>query len=38
MHENFQTKHSVLTATDKHMPYITQERERERERERGGGC
>ena len=40
MHENFHTKHSVLTAPDEHMPYIIQlhimsirERERERERE-----
>ena len=24
IHENFHTKHSVLTAPDKHMPYIIQ--------------
>ena len=24
IHENFHTKHSVLTASDEHMPYIIQ--------------
>ena len=42
IHENFHTKHSVLTAPDEHMPYIIQlhimsiqwERERDRQTER----
>ena len=32
IHENFHTKHSVLTAPDEHMPYISQ-RERQSDRQ-----
>ena len=45
IHENFHTKHSVLTAPDEHMPYIWsvdmisigEKRRRKKAMEKGGG-